>query len=96
VNNFVCVCVCVCVQILRNLARGFAVIGLKDSGKSRESTAGAYETDSDDNGKFLLVAAPGIYSILGNAEDIDPTSSAQKMCTPDHITHVRVLLNPHL
>ena len=83
-------------RVLQNLARGFAVIGLKNVQQNHDSTLGAYETESDDNGDFRLAASPGIYSVLADKQTFDPDESRQMLCSPDHISHVRLLLNPHL
>lgn len=50
-------------KILNFLARGFAVIGLRNKRKGSDPSLGAYETETDDNGGFKLAAAPGIYSV---------------------------------
>jgi len=83
-------------KILRNLARGFAVIGLKSHPGTQDATLGALQGETDGNGDFQLAAAPGIYSVLGDKQNYDPSKSLQRLCSPDHVTHVRVLLNPFL
>jgi hypothetical protein len=77
-------------QTLRSLARGFAVIGLKTQ------DVGSLQGETDSNGNFKLVAAPGIYSVLGDKQNYDPSYSLERLCSPDHVTHVRVLMNPFL
>ena len=59
-------------------------------------TSEELQTETDDNGDFSLAAAPGIYSVLGNKNAFAAEESSEKLCSPDHITHVLLLLNPHL
>lgn len=77
-------------KTLRSLARGFAVIGLKTQ------KVGSLQGETDRNGNFKLVAAPGIYAVLGDKQNYDPSHSLERLCSPDHVTHVRVLMNPFL
>eukprot|EP00960_Hanusia_phi_P001964 56532-Hanusia_phi.AAC.3 len=87
-------------RVLRSIAKGFQAVGMTEAneGISGSPVPALYSTMTDNDGKYILIGAPAIYSVRVFAEKdgYDPAESEQHTAIPGNPVTIRLLMNPYL